>query len=595
MYKHFLTSFWTPLTVLILIAAYFGVGLVDARAAMVVALVGVALGSFDLFKETLVSIREGKFALDYIAIAAVILGVATGEYVAALVIALMLATGQALESYGFQKARASLTALTERIPNEVVLWQDGQAGAKVSRLNVTIGTEIVVRKGEVVPLDGLLVSAHGVLDESSLTGEPYLSDKVTGDVVRSGTINSGDVLVIRVTKRDEDSTYHAIVALVEQAQAEKAPLARLADKYSVWFTIVTTAIAGAAYLATGSWERVLSVLVVATPCPLILATPIALFGGLSAAAKQRILVKRIASLEVMSRVTDIIFDKTGTITLGKPQVNRVETAAGITQTQVLQVAEALERNSLHPIAKAIVSAAHEAGVERVAVTAVREEVGQGISGHIGRDVYTVKRGQSESYRQSVDVLKNGQSYGCIYFADILKTGSQAVLAQLKRNRLSLHLFTGDRAEPAARMIKQLGVVGEAIAVRARCTPEDKKNGVAELKAKGAITAMVGDGINDAPALALSDVGLVFSNEEQTAASEAADIVFLDGDLSQVIRVMDIAQRTIRIAVQSILIGIGASVVAMVFAALGLIKPVTGAMIQELIDVVAIFNALRASR
>lgn len=583
------------MAVLALIAAYFGVLPFSPQVALVIALAGVALGSFDLFKETLISIREGKFALDYIAIAAVILGVATGEHVAALVIALMLATGQGLEQYGYEKARASLTALTDRIPNEVLLWQGGQAGARTKRAEVAVGTEILVRKGEVVPLDGELRSDRGVLDESSLTGEPYLSDKVVGDVVRSGTINAGDAMVVRVTKRDEDSTYHAIVALVEQAQSEKAPMVRLADKYSLWFTALTTTIAVAAFAYTGSWERVLSVLVVATPCPLILATPIALFGGLNASAKQRILVKRIASLEVLSRVTDIIFDKTGTITLGVPQVNRVEAVAAPTENAVLQVAEALERNSLHPIAKAIVQAASAVAVTRLPVQHVREEVGKGISGVVAEKTYTVKRAQSESYRQSVEVWQDKELFGRIYFADIIKTDSQSVLARLKQSRLSLHLFTGDRAEPAARMVAQLGMVGKQIAVRAQCTPQDKKNGVADLKARGAVTAMVGDGINDAPALALADVGLVFSNEEQTAASEAADIVFLGGDLSQVVRVMSIAQRSVRIAVQSILIGIGASIVAMIFAALGYITPVTGALIQELIDIVAIFNALRASR
>jgi len=595
MNKHFWASFWAPITVLGLIGVYFAILPIAPTVALVIALAGVALGSFDLFKETVASIREGKFALDYIAIAAVILGVVTGEYVAALVIALMLATGQGLEQYGFEKARASLTALTDRIPNEVVLWRNGQAGERAARSAVTVGAEILVRKGEVVPLDGELVSERGVLDESSLTGEPYLSDKVTGDLVRSGTVNTGDVMVVRVTKRDEDSTYRKIVALVEEAQVEKAPMVRLADKYSLWFTALTTTIAVAAFITTGSWERVLSVLVVATPCPLILATPIALFGGLSASAKQRILVKRIASLEVLSRVTDIIFDKTGTITLGTPQVNRVETAIASSTNEVLQVAEALERNSLHPIAKAIVQAAQVATIERVPVAAVREVIGQGISGQVNGREYTIKRAQTESFSQSVEVWQGDTLFGRIFFADILKTDSHRVLEQLKQNRLSLHLFTGDRAEPAARMVAQLGLVGKEIAVRARCTPEDKKNGVAELKTRGAVTAMVGDGINDPPALALADVGLVFSNEEQTAASEAADIVFLGGDLSQVVRVMNISQRTVRIAVQSILIGIGASVVAMIFAALGYITPVTGALIQELIDIVAIFNALRASR
>lgn len=595
MTKHFWASFWVPVSVLGLIGVYFAVLPLAPTVALVLALTGVLLGSFDLFKETLVSIREGKFALDYIAIAAVVLGVVTGEYVAALVIALMLATGQGLEHYGFEKARASLTALTDRIPNEVVLWQNGQSTVRMARTEVEVGAEVLLRKGEVVALDGELVSGQGLFDESSVTGEPYLCDKVVGDVVRSGTINVGDALVMRVTKRDEDSTYRKIVSLVERAQSEKAPMVRLADKYSLWFTAVTASIAIGAFLATGSWERVLSVLVVATPCPLILATPIALFGGLSASAKQRILVKRIASLEVLSRVTDIIFDKTGTITLGVPQVNRVEAVAARDEKQVLQIAEALERNSLHPIAKAIVLAAGAINVDRLLVESVQEKIGKGIVGVIDGVTYTVTRSKTESFRQSVEVWQEEALFGRIFFADILKTDSNQVLVQLKRNRLALHLFTGDRAEPAARMVAQLGLVGKEISVRAQCTPEDKKNGVAELKRSGAVTAMVGDGINDAPALALADVGLVFSNEEQTAASEAADIVFLGGDLSQVVNVMNIAQRTVKIAVQSILVGIGASVVAMIFAALGYITPVTGALIQELIDIVAIFNALRASR
>lgn len=598
----FWQAFWVPLVVAVALGVYLGLEKTYYLLAVIVAFAGVIVGSFQLLQETVTALRERRLALDYIAIGALALSLSTGEYVVALVIAIMLATGRSLEKYGLDKARASLTALTDRIPNEVVLWKNGQAAERVSRTTVAVGTEILVRKGEVVPLDGVLVSERALVDESSLTGEPYMNDKVGGDQVRSGTINAGDVLVLRVSKSDEDSTYRKIIALVERAQAEKAPLVRLADKYSGWFTLITVLIAGAAFFGTHSWERVLAVLVVATPCPLILATPIALFGGLNAAAKRRILVKKIASLEVLSRVTDVIFDKTGTITLGAPQVNRIEHVAdvggaanAISETEILSAAEALERNSLHPIAKAIVAAAREAQAPRLPATDVQEEIGVGIKGKIAGVWYAVRRPQHESYSQSVEVWKNDAPVARIYFTDILKEDSQLVLARLKKIHLALHLFTGDRPEPAAQMVAQLGPVGETITIRARCTPEDKKNGVAELKARGAVTAMVGDGINDAPALALADVGLVFSNEEHTAASEAADIVFLGGDVAHVTEIMEIAHRTIRIAKQSIFVGIGLSMLAMIAAALGYIPPVTGAILQEIIDVVVIFNALRASR
>jgi len=562
-----------PLIVISGMMLYLTIEYVTAGSvwAVVLALAVIVVGSGQLIKESIISMFKGHFALDYIAILAIAVGVATQQYVVALVIVLMLSTGQALEEYGMTRAKESLTALVDRIPSEVVMWSEGKAHSKRPISDVKVGQKILVRKGEVVPLDGILVSEEATTDESSITGEPYVIDKVTGDVLRSGTINVGDVLVLNVTTPDSDSTYRKIITMVQKAQTEKAPLIRLADRFSAVFTLVTCVIAGAAYIATGDIQRVLAVLVVATPCPLILATPIALFGGINAAARGRILTKRISSIEVLARVTDVVFDKTGTITLGHPFVSNVVVLnPQFTQTQVHSIAEAIERNSLHPLAKAIVSATI-AGVE-----------------------YTLAKSSGYHRSNSVILHAKDEPVARIEFEDNLKDDSGSIITELHNEGLSLHIFTGDREENAAKLIRRLGRVGSSIHVRAHCSPADKKNGVARLKKQGRVVAMVGDGINDAPALATADVGLVFSNEEQTASSEAADIIFLGGDLSDVSRIIRIAQQTIRIALQSIGVGIGLSVAAMIAAALGYIPPMAGAILQEGIDVMVILNALRAS-
>ncbi|MCX6023041.1 MAG: HAD-IC family P-type ATPase [Chloroflexi bacterium] len=273
----------------------------------------VVLGSYQLFYDTVVGLLQRRFALDFIAVLAILVSVGSGEFLVAAVIALMLSSGQALEAYGVAQAKKSLTGLIDRIPRHIVLWEGARAGRTESIAAVQIGQEVLVRRGEVIPLDGVLVSDAGLTDESSLTGEPYMIDKVRGDQIRSGTVNVGDAIVVKVIRREEDSTYHKIVKMVEEAQEEKAPLVRLADRYSVWFTGVTLVIAAFAYLISGDVNRILAVLVVATPCPLILATPIALMGGVNAAARKRIIVKKLSALEVLSRVRTIILDKTGTI------------------------------------------------------------------------------------------------------------------------------------------------------------------------------------------------------------------------------------------------------------------------------------------
>ena len=563
-----------------------------ADAAFGVAYIGVALGSAPLIKETWQELRARRYAIDYIALLALLVALVMGQYVVALVIAFMASTGRALEAYGVQLARKSLTSLIERIPRDILMAIEGTPGEKRAIAEVRVGDTIFIRKGEVIPLDGVLESENGLTDESSITGEPYIIDKIKGDVVRSGTVNKGEAIVIGVTAEEKDSTYHKIIELVEKAQGEKAPLIRLADKASGWFAAVTLVIAAGAYFISDDWGRVLAVLVIATPCPLILATPIALLGGVNAAAKRRIIVKRLASLETLARVNALVFDKTGTITLGVPRVTSVESHSTTRSVEeLIGITSALERNSLHPLAKSVVSYAHSVHAPMMQASRVEEQIGKGIGGVVAGSRFFVTKVQDHD-SMAVGLYENDVLAATFSIEDEIKSESRAIIERLHRQNFLLHIFTGDKASAAARVREALGA---HVQVTAEMSPEDKQRGVADLKQKGFRIAMVGDGINDAPALATADVGLVFSNEERTAASDAADIVFLGGEFSLVCDALGIAQRTVRIAFTSIFIGMGLSGIGMVVAALGGLPPLAGAVVQELIDVIAILNALRASR
>lgn len=561
--------------------------------AQTIILIAIGLGSYSLVLETFSELFKKHFALDYIALVAVIVSVITGEYLVGAIIALMISTGVTLEAYGARQAKKSLTILIDRIPQEVLLWEKDKETVKTKISKVKVGQSIFIRKGEVIPLDGTLESLKGLTDESSLTGEPYYIDKFQGDLLRSGTVNSGDAIIVKVTKEEADSTYRKIIEMVQSAQIEKAPLIRLADKYSTFFTLVTFFISLFAYFNLGGLDGVLAVLVVATPCPLIIATPIALLGGVNAAAKQRIIIKKLAVLETLSRVDTMVFDKTGTLTLGRPKL----TTISIIQTkysydEILSFAAAIERNSLHPLAKTIVEAAKEKKVKHVIAHNTQEIVGKGISGIINNTEYVLRKLPEEnSEGMQIEMLEDKKQIAIFSFADVLKKDSKPIISRLKQAGYELFIFTGDKKKTADKIALELG---EGITVRAEMKPEDKQKGIEELKKQKKIIAMIGDGINDAPALALADVGMVFSNEEQTASSEAADIVLLGGDFQQATQTLSISKRSVNIAMQSIIFGIGASIICMILASFGLIPPLLGAGIQEVIDVAVILNALRAA-
>lgn len=562
-----------------------------SESAIAVGLLTTAIGSYRLFKDSFVSLLKKRLALDYVAILAIAVSLGTGEYLVSSILALMIASGRTLEEYGVSSAKNSLTKLIDRIPNSVSIWKNGEIVKTEIISNIKIGEEIIVRKGEVIGLDGILVSQTGLTDESSLTGEPYTLDKVKGDTIRSGTINIGNPIVLKVTKEAADSTYRKIIDMVKKAQGEKAPLVRLADKYSVIFTILTLIIAGFAFLFDKHIDSVLAVLVIATPCPLILATPIALLGGINAAAKKRIIIKKLSNIEVLSRIKAVIFDKTGTITLGMPKMASFEKLSPkYDELILLEIADALERNSLHPLAKAIVDYAKSKNIPPLHATHIKEVIGSGIEGIINNKKYSLMKIKEEG--MAIGIWEGTELLAIFRFEDEIKKESKEILSFLKKMGLELFIFTGDKKANAEKILKE---IGGNIVIKAECSPEDKKTGIEALKKEGKITAMVGDGVNDAPALAYADVGMVFANDELTAASEAADIVILGGDFSLVLEAFKIAKRTIGIALESIRWGIGLSIVGMIFASFGLIPPIAGAFLQEAIDVAVILNALRAKR
>jgi heavy metal translocating P-type ATPase len=558
------------------------------------AFIVIVLGATPLVRDTFRALREHRYALDYLALLAIAAAVAALEFQVGAVIALMLASGQALEEYGVRRARRSLSLLADRIPRIALVVADGEEARALPVDEITVDSKVLVRHGEVLPLDGELLSERALVDESSLTGEPYLLDKARGDEVRSGTVNQGPPLTLRVLREARDSTYRQILGLVEAAQDGSAPMARLADRYSLMFSVIAIVLASAAWWHSGSLDRALAVLVVATPCPLILGVPIALMGGVNRAARDKIIVKRLAGLEVLARLSYLILDKTGTITVGRPELVRIDVQPGgaFGPDELLAFTAAVERHSLHPIAKSLVEAAQARRLPLLGVSDVQEVAGQGISATVA-ERHVVVHGVSAPYGQMRVVCEvDGQTAGTFVLEDRLKPDARAVFERILRLKIELAIATGDRRAAAEHAVAELGL---PLTIEAECTPAFKLELIRAHQALGRRVGMVGDGINDAPALAQADVGLVFTHEARTASSEAADIVLLGGELRQVWQALEIARQTVRVATEGILLGIGLSVAAMVVAAMGYLPPLAGAFLQEGIDVLVIVNALRATR
>jgi heavy metal translocating P-type ATPase len=546
--------------------------------------------------------------VDVIAWLALVGSLALQEYLAGAVIAVMLASGQALESYADRRAHRELSALLERAPVIVTRYE---GGALVPRPieDVAPGDRLLVKTGEVVPVDGVILQP-GVFDEAALTGESRPVERLQGDQVRSGAVNAGSALDLRAIATAEESTYAGIIRLVREASEGKAPAVRLADRYAALFVPVTLVLAGLAWAISGDPVRALSVLVVATPCPLILAVPIAVVAGISRAAHRGIIVKGGGALETLARGSVLLFDKTGTLTSGIPQVADVESFGDLPPEEVLRLTAALDQVSAHVLAGAIVHAARERDLDLPFPADVVEQHGSGIAGTVegrriavGKAAYVAsgsplpRRARDVRRRTSLDgsscvfIAVDGVVAGALVIDDPIRADSPRVIRTLRRAGIRrIVMVTGDHPDVAESVGAALGVDR----VLSERDPAEKVEAVDAERGEG-VTIFVGDGLNDAPALAAADVGVAMGARGATASSEAADVVLVVDRLDRIAEAMAIARRSRRIAIQSVVIGMGLAFVGMLAGAFGLFVPVIGAVIQEVIDVFAILNALRATR
>ncbi len=584
-----------------------GLGLMAAESELadVVWAAGVLPVLAALLVEIVRSIAKGEVGLDIVAALSMSAALFFGETLAAAVVAVMYSGGTFLESYAEGRARREMSDLLSRVPRTATRHGAGSL-EEVPLADILPGDLLLIRQGDVAPVDGTVESDRALLDQSALTGEPMPVRRDRGMEVMSGSTNSGEPFDLRATHRAADSTYAGIVRLVEAAQKSKAPMSRMADRYSLWFLGLTLFLATAAWWFTGDPIRAVAVLVVATPCPLILAVPVALVAGLSRAAHFGVLIKGAKPLEALAQIKTLILDKTGTLTEGRPQIVSVETSGEMSADEIVTLAAALEQASKHPMAQAIVAAAQAKSMALALPEHVVETPGEGLAGMVGdRKVVvgglgfvTAQIGMSEpegGVRDAgsviVAVAVDGKLEGRLVMSDALREGTGDLLAGLRRLGIArILLATGDRRAVAEAVTQGLGLDG----VRADLTPDQKVLLVIAERKNGPVM-MVGDGVNDAPALAAADVGVAMGARGAAASAEAADVVLLVDHLDRLLSGIEVAQRARQIALQSVAAGIGLSVAGMIAAAFGYLTPVQGALLQEVIDVAVILNALRALR
>lgn len=551
------------------------------------------------------SLVKGEVGLDIVAALSMSAALMVGETLAAAVVALMYSGGTFLENFAEGRARREMSDLLSRVPRTATRQSNGGL-QEVPLDDIDRDDLLLIRQGDVAPVDGTVESDRAMLDQSALTGESMPVRLSRGQDVMSGSTNAGDAFDLRVARRAADSTYAGIVRLVEAAQASKAPMARLADRYSLVFLVVTVALASAAWWFTGDAIRAVAVLVIATPCPLVLAVPVALVAGLSRAAHFGVLIKGAKPLEALSRIKTLILDKTGTLTDGRPQIVSIDAPGAMLEDEVLYYAAALDQASKHPIAQAIVAAARARGATLTIPEDLIETPGEGVAGTVdarrvvvgGASFVASQIGAADldsAVREAgsvvVSLAVDGKLMGHLVMADALRTGTVELLAGLRRLGVSrIVLATGDRRAVAEAVTEGLGLD----AVRAELTPDQKVLLVLSERKDGPVM-MVGDGVNDAPALAAADIGVAMGARGAAASAEAADVVLLVDHLDRLEQGIEVAQRARRIALESVVVGIGLSMLGMIAAAFGYLTPVQGALLQELIDVAVIVNALRALR
>ncbi|MBK4346972.1 heavy metal translocating P-type ATPase [Lacisediminihabitans changchengi] len=544
------------------------------------------------------------FGIDILAVLAIGSTVAVGEYVASLIIVVMLAGGRALEDFAEGRAEAELSALLDREPRIAHLLTGDDEIADVDVGAVAVGDRIVVRSGEMVPVDATLESEDAAFDLSSVSGESMPVTTHRGEIVYSGAINGSTVSTLRTIATAADSQYQGIVALVRRAAENKAPVVRLADRYALPFTAVAVVIAAVAWMISGDPKRAAEVLVLATPCPLVLAAPVAFIGGMSRSARVGIVMKGGAVLELLARARTVVFDKTGTLTTGTPTIVRIRPESGLDATQLLRLAASAEQYSSHVLAASIARAAQLAKLTLLPAEGAVEKEARGVDARVdgrlvsvgSRDFIATRCTAAPSTPISggelaIYVAIDGRFGGAIVATDPVRANARDTIARLAafEGIGSIRMLTGDSDSTAEHVAGEVGISD----LRARCLPADKVEAVRAIDDRPVI--MVGDGVNDAPVLAAADVGIAMGARGASAASESASAVLLLDDISLVVSAIVIGRRSVRIALQSIWIGIGLSVGLMIIAAFGFIPAVVGAALQEVVDLATILNALRTVR
>lgn len=566
---------------------------------------GTALVLSALLVEIVLSLMQGRFGLDVIAGLSMGAALAFGEPLAGNIVALMYAGGQQLENFAEGRARREMTALLGRTARTAMRYaREGLEEVPIETLMP--GERILVRRGEVVPVDGRLVGGRADIDMSALTGEAMPARFFAGNDMPSGGTSIGAAFDLDVIRTAADSTYAGIVRLVEQAQQSKAPMVRLADRYALWFLALTVLIAGAAWWVSGDPLRALAVLVVATPCPLILAVPVAIISGMSRAASLGVLIKSGGALERLARVRTAVLDKTGTMTSGEAGVVEIRTSDGIDPEEMLRLAASLDQASNHVSAEALVQSARERGMALSSPTDIVETPGSGVEGKIngrslvvgGSDFVRSRCSSGNPYALGGDLPPgtavvavgiDGIVAGIILLSDQIRDDAHSTIDSFRAAGVTRFvLASGDHADAVRAAGLSLGV-DEAIG---DLLPAEKVDVVIAERRKASVM-MIGDGVNDAPALAAADVGVAMGARGAAASSESADVVLLVDHLARLPAALLVAQRTRRIALQSVFAGLSLSLLAMVAAAFGYLPPVQGALLQEVIDVAVILNALRA--
>jgi heavy metal translocating P-type ATPase len=569
----------------------------DQHILNIVLLVAIAGASIPLAISLVQQVLKGNFSVDILALLSIVTSLVLGQYWVAALVVLMLSGGQALEGYATGRASSVLSALAKRMPQTA--HKSGEVIADVAIDTIRIGDELLIYPHEICPVDGLVVSGQGSMDESYLTGEPFLIAKAPGTTVLSGAINGNVALTIRATKIASDSRYAKIVEVLHASEENRPRIQRLGDRLGSWYTPLAIAIALASWYFSGQSERFLAVLVIATPCPLLISIPVAIIGAISVGAKLGIIIKDPSILEKMETCHTLIVDKTGTLTYGKPTVTSIDCFGGATRETALQYVASLERYSKHPLASAVLAAAEEDKLELLSVENVSEAPGAGLTGLVaGRQVTVTGRGKLSPENLSAMppvspglecvFLLDNKLAGVVHFQDEPRRESKSFLSHLdsKHSISKIILLSGDRAAEVALFAARMGIT-EAYGGK---SPEEKVELVRETTLQGR-TLYIGDGINDAPAMMAATAGIALGvNSDIT--SEAAGAVILQSSLVSVDQLMHIGRRMRGIALVSAVGGMGLSLIGMAAASFGLITPIQGAVAQELIDLLSILNSLR---